>query len=228
MNSEWRIANSEIGSRRPLRLHSLFAIRYLTLVLCAALPGCIQMAAAITNITGGDWIEPEFELTKEPLLVLVDDRGGQISEPKAIREVHQTISEIFLEFNVNKRIVPFQEWQNLQADRNYSKMSARQIGEKLGAEQVLYISIDRFTLNSESGAPIFKGEFVARVKVLSTERKKDVRLWPDEESGRRVSATTDPTPADGDKSGADVAAELGIKLGQEVAQFFYGRREFDQ
>jgi hypothetical protein len=107
-------------------------------------------------------------------------------------------------------------------------MSARQIGEKLGAEQVLYIGVDRFTLNSEPGAPIFKGEFVARVKVLSTAREKDVRLWPDGESGRRVSATTDPTPADGDKTGADVATELGIKLGQEVAKFFYGRREFDK
>jgi hypothetical protein len=200
----------------------------LAILIAGLSSGCIQIASAWTNITGGDWIEPEFQLTKEPLLVLVDDRGGHVTEPKAIREVHQTVSEIFLEFNVNKRIIPFQEWQNLNADRNYHKMSARQIGEKLGAEQVLYIGVDRFTLNSEPGAPIFKGEFVARVKVLSTAREKDVRLWPDGESGRRVSATTDPTPADGDKTGADVATELGIKLGQEVAKFFYGRREFDK
>ncbi len=32
--------------------------------------------------------------------------------------------------------------------------------------------------------------------------------------------------SDGDKSATDVASELGIKLGQEIAKNFYGRREF--
>ena len=236
-NNEWQIANGEwnapavASSKRGRRalLLSLFAIRYSLLALLGALSsGCIQMAEAVTNITGGDWIEEEYELTKEPLLVLVDDRTGQVTEPKALREVHQTISENFLEFKVNKRVIPFQELQNLQADRNFTRMTIRQIGEKLGAAQVLYIDVERFTLHSEPGAPIFKGEFVGRVKVLSTDRKKDVRLWPEEESGRRIAVTTPPTPADTDKAPSDVAAELGIKLGQEVARLFYGHRELNK
>src|SRR5262245_15758812 len=109
MKNVWRIVNDDLKGGRPVLLLSSFVIRHSSLarrrkiisILSVALvslgfaSGCIQMASAWTNITGGDWIAPEFELTKEPLLVLVDDRGGQISEPKAIREVHQTISEIF-------------------------------------------------------------------------------------------------------------------------------------
>lgn len=229
MNRERRIANGEWKSRRSALPNWRIAIGLsLPGILCWFTAGCVQMAAAVTNITGGDWIDAEFELTKEPLLILIDDRNGQITEPKAIREVHQTISENFLEFKVNQRVIPFQEWQNLQSDRKYSQMTIRQVGEKLGAAQVLYIGVERFTLHSEVGAPVFKGEFVAKVKVITTERKKDVRLWPDDESGRRVSVSTQPTPADGDKSPGDIAGELGIKLGQEVAKLFYGRREFQR
>lgn len=184
------------------------------------------MAAAWTNITGGDWIEPEYKLTTAPLLVLIDDRNSTVTEPKAIREVHQTISEIFLQFDVNKNIIPFQDWQRLQSDPKYNGMSARQIGERLGAEQVLWINVEKFTLQGEGGAPIFKGIFVCRVRVLSTERKSDVRLWPEGEAGKRVEVTTDPKPMDSDTTSAQVSQELGIKMGQKIAEFFYGRREF--
>lgn len=185
------------------------------------------MAAAWANLTGGDWIEPEFKLTSAPLLVLIDDRYSMVTEPRTIRETHATIAENFLEFRVNQNVIPLQDAQRLQSDPKYPEMSVRQIGERLGAEQVLYIDVEKFTLQGEGGAPIFKGIFAARVKVLSTDRKADVRLWPEGESGRRVEVTTDPKPMDGDTSAADVATELGIKMGQEIAKFFYGRREFE-
>lgn len=191
--------------------------------------GCIQIAAAWTNITGGDWIEAEFTLTKEPLLILIDDRNTVVTEPKAVRELHKTISENFLTLKVNHMVVPFDEWQRLaQSDKKYAKYSARQIGEKLGAEQVLYITVDRFTLHSEPGAPVFKGEFTVRIKVLSTNREKDIRLWPTEESGKRISVTTAAIPTDSEKTSGDIATELGIRLGKDIAKLFFGHRELEK
>ena len=199
-----------------------------TLLLLAA-SGCIQMAAAWTNISGGDWIEAEFTLTKQPLLVLIDDRASVVTEPLAVREVYKTIVENFKVFKVNMMVVPYEDWQRLaQSDKRYSRYSVRQIGEKLGAEQVLYISVERFTLHAEAGTPVFQGEFTVRVKVLSTNREKDVRLWPSEESGKRVSVTTPATPADSEKTSNDIATELGIKLGKQIAMMFYGHRELDK
>ncbi|RIK69183.1 MAG: hypothetical protein DCC65_00080 [Planctomycetota bacterium] len=201
----------------------------LTLFAAALLPaGCADMAATWVNMTGGDWIEPEYKLAKTPLLILIDDRNSMITEPKTVRELHQTLSENFLHFDVNKNVIPFQEYQRLQRDPNFYKMTIRQIGEQLGAEQVLYIGVERFTLHGEGDAPIYKGIFATRVKVLSTERKGEVRLWPDNESGKRVEVTTDPKPMDGDVTPGQVATELGIKMGQEIARFFYGRREFSE
>lgn len=192
--------------------------------------GCFKMAAAWTNITGGDWIEPEFTPTKQPLLILIDDRASVVTEPLAIRELHKTIVENFRTFKVNTMVVPFEDWQRLaQSDnKRFSRYSVRQVGEKLGAEQVLYINVERFTLHAEPGTPVFQGEFTVRVKVLSTNREKDVRLWPSEESGKRVSVTTPATPSDSEKTTNDVAAELGIKLGKQIAMMFFGHRELDK
>lgn len=208
------------------RFRHLTAITAACTGLLMACASCANMAAAWANMTGGDWIDAEYELAKAPLLIFIDDRNSFVTEPKAIREVHQTISDIFLEFDVNKNVIPFQDWQRLQSDPKYNKMTVRQIGERVGAEQVLYIGVEKFTLQGEGGAPIFKGIFVGRVKVLSTERKDDVRLWPEGEGGRRVEVTTDPKPMDGDTTSGEVAQELGIKMGQKVAELFYGRREF--
>ena len=189
--------------------------------------GCHQMAVLLANMQGGDVIKPEFKLDKGPLLILPDDPRGLVNETKAIRELHETIADNFLRNKVNNRVIPFRELQRLQReDSKYDRYSAREIGEKLGADQVLYLKVDNFSLYSEAGAPLFKGVFAVRVKVLTTEPKGDVRLWPREESGRLMSVDTRATPTDGDKSAADVATELGVKLGQRVAGLFYEHKEF--
>jgi hypothetical protein len=227
--AEKRKAQSYQGTRHrgqaPAR--SFFVLSIL-LLPCG---GCsfINMAEAWTNITGGEFIDAEYKLTKEPLLILIDDRNSFVTEPRASVEAYKTIAAIFLEKHVNDRLIPFEECRRLQqSDRTYHKLSIRQIGEKLGASEVLYLRVEKFTLFSEPGAAIFKGEFTVRIKVVSTDRKKDTRMWPDSEAGRRISVGTDPTPADGDKSATDVATELGIKLGKSIAMLFYGHRELEK
>ncbi len=199
------------------------------MVLSGGASGCVQMAAVWANLTGGDVVEPEFTLTKEPLLILIDDRDSLVTEPQAFRDLHQALSAIFLEFKVNRQLVPFENWQTLQRTaKDYNRLSVREIGEKLGASQVLYLVVDRFTLQAEPGAPLFKGEFAVRVKVLSTEAKRDVRLWPREEAGRRIVVTTNPTPADSDKSAGDVARELAEKIADSISRLFYEHRALDK
>jgi hypothetical protein len=223
------------AGRRPIRpaaglrrwgVGTLPAAGVAVALLLSGVSGCQKFAAAFANISGGDWIDAEYKLGHGPLLILIDDRDGRISEPKALVELHKTLCENFVEFNVNKSVVPLQEWRRLaQNDRGYSKLNIRQVGEKLGAEQVLYLFVEKFSLNTEVGAPVYKGEFSVRVKVISTDRKHDVRLWPPDDAGRRVTSTTTPIATDSEKSASDIATELAIKLGQEVAKLFYGRRE---
>ncbi len=207
----------------------LLAIRLAAPLLLVALSGCVQFASAWANITGGDVVEPEFTLTKGPLLVLIEDPNNVVTEPRAVREVFATVSDIFLEFKVNRQIIPWEERERLERnEKGYHKLSIRQIGEKLGAEQILHIKIERFSLHGEEGAPLLKGEFVSRVKVIATKQDHDVRLWPRDPSGRRLSVTTPPTSSEGDKTASDVARELAIRMGQAVAELFYEHRSLDR
>lgn len=195
-------------------------------VLLLTSTGCYQMAAAWANITGGEVIEAEYTLTRGPLLVMIDDTGNIVAQPNALRELHATIAENFLEFDVNRRVIPESELRRLrQTERKIDKMKIREIGEKLGAEQVLYLWVERFTLNAEPGAPLLQGEFALRVKVLSTERTRDVRLWPRSGAGHLCVVTTEPVSEGGEVSASDVATQLGRKLGQKVAALFYEHRE---
>lgn len=206
---------------------SLLAVLAAAAALTTA--GCVQLAAVWANISGGDIVDPEYTLTRGPLLILIDDPDSLVTEPHAVRQLHDTISSIFLEYNVNRRVVPFQNRQTLQrSTKDYDRLSIREIGEKLGADQVLYLRVERFTLYEEPGAPLFKGEFAVRVKVLTTEGKREVRLWPREEGGKRVVATTPPTPSDGGKSAGDVAKELATNLGDVVSKLFYEHRELNK
>jgi hypothetical protein len=191
--------------------------------------GCTQFAAAWANVSGGDVVEPEFTLTKGALLILVEDPNGVVSEPRTLREVQRTISDIFSEFRVNHKVIPLEERERLErADKDYDRLSIRQIGEKLGAEEVLYIRVERFSLRPEEGAPLLKGEVAARIKVLTTKQEREVRLWPRETSGRKIAVSTPPVASDSDKSESDVAKELAIKLGQSVAELFYEHRALDK
>ncbi len=191
--------------------------------------GCIQTAALWANITGGDVVEPQYTLTKGPLLILIDDRDSKVTEPRAMRHVHKAISDAFLEYRVNRRVVPLEDWRALRrTSQDYDRLSIREMGEKLGADQVLYIRVDRFALRPDPGVPLFKGEFVVRVKVLSTQRGPDVRLWPRREDGHKVLVSTPSISSEGDKSAGDVSRELAAKLGGAVAKLFYQYRALDK
>lgn len=222
---------SKLISRAVMKSRSRRASACLVIAL-AIIPisGCQQFAALWANMSGGDVVKPEFELTKGPILLLLDDRNeDQLSDPRVYQELHQTLSENFLHFKVNSRVIPYEDWSRLrQSESQYAKLSTRQIGEKLGAEQVVHMSIVRFVVQPEPNAEIFQGEFTVNVKVLSTETKRDIRLWPRDEGGRRVSVSTQPETADGDRTSADVGRDLARKLGQQVARLFYEHKSLDK
>lgn len=210
----------------PARRNKAVCLCIVTLMMSG---GCIKLAALWTNMTGGDIVKAEFKPASGPLLIFIDDSRSQITEPRAERDLHKKISAVFLENDVNKKVIPYQELAHFrQMEKDFDKLSPRYIGEKLGADQVIYINVERFTIQSEPGAPIFKGDFAVRVKVLSTERKHDVRLWPREESGRLVAVTTPAIPSDSEKSATEYAGKLADKLGEKVAKLFYEHRELDE
>ncbi len=206
------------------------ALVWFGLLVCCASSGCVGMASTWAIMTGGELIATEHTLDPTPLLIMIEDKQNLVEQPRALRELHREIADRFDKFHVNRRVKPFEDWMRFrQAEPKYDSMTIRQVGEKIGVDQVLYISVERFTLHAEPGAPVYKGEFSARVRVCSTERKADVRVWPrQEEQGRLVAVDTPAVSVESERTAEDVAAELGRKLGVQIAKLFYEHRSMDE
>jgi len=204
--------------------------RLLTIFSLVFAAGCnpTQMAITWYHLTGGETIEPKFKLTNGKLAVIVDDPQGFVVIPAAFREFYDKFVEALRANGVQSKVIPFDEWQQLrQRDPDYDtdKMTRRLIGEKLGADQVLFLNVTDFRLKREPAAPLYEGRFAVQVAVYSTERKRDVRLWPEQSEGEDVVVTTKSSPSDGDQSASDIARQLAGEMADSVAKLFYAHKE---
>lgn len=201
-----------------------------TTLLLTIAAGCnpTQMATFWYHMTGGETIEAEFKLTNGKLAVVMDDPQGFVIVPVTFREFYDKFVDALRANGIESKVIPFEEWQQLRqrdADYNTDKMSRRLIGEKLGADQILFLNVTDFRLKREPAAPLYEGRFAVSVAVYSTERKRDVRLWPQQSDGKDVVVTTKPGPSDGDTSASDIARQLADEMADSVAKLFYAHKE---
>jgi hypothetical protein len=223
---KWHTDTNTPGQERNGRVSlALLSVLLLTAFLTT---GCQQMAILWFHMTGGDTVKARYKLTSNMLAVVLDDPEGLIVLPETYREFYNRLEQEFLANNIKARLIPFEEWQRLrQRGNEYDDLSVRAIGEKLGADEVLYLKTTDFRLKREPAAPIYEGRFVVRVSIISTERKRDVRLFPQEEGGVEVAAETKPETTEGDATAADVARRLSAELARRVTRLFYDHKEID-
>lgn len=212
-------------SSRPQRTMLRPCVITALVALLLGATGCQQMAILWYHATGGETINAKYKLTEGRLAVIMDDREGLLVVPATYRDTYEKLEQEFTANKVLARVVPFDEWQKLRKSPAYDSMSIREIGEKLGADEVLYMKVTDFRLRREPGAPLFQGRFAVRVSVLSTERKRDVRKWPQQEGGEEVVGETKPESSEGDTTSNDVARELATDVATKVAKLFYDHKE---
>jgi len=213
------------GARR-LRLPAAAAACAL---LVAGMAGCQQLAGFWAVASGGDEVPAEFTLAKGPIALLIDDPDSLGVAPEAMRAMHERVEQEFTQREVNKRLISFDEVQRLAtAERNYDDLSIRQIGEKLGAEQVIYVRVQYWATRANPGDPQFEGRWRSAIKVLGTQRDADVRLWPKDAPAKTLEVRTDPDLTDAAGAEIEVAQELGRKMGRVVALSFVAHKPVDE
>ncbi|MFO0974110.1 MAG: hypothetical protein U1A27_11840 [Phycisphaerae bacterium] len=193
----------------------------------AALAGCQQLAILGYHLTGGETIDAKHKLTARHLAVLLDDPEGLVTQAAVSPQLQRKLAEEFTANKIETALVPYDDMERLRGsdEQAFSKMAINCIGEKVGADQVLYLRVTDFALRREPGAPLFQGRFAVRVAVLSTESKHDVRIWPRELQGEAVAFETQPQSSEGDVSAADVGRDLAAGLANNVAKLFYDHKD---
>jgi len=198
------------------------------LCVIAAAPGQIccgpQMGALIywSGVVPHQKIKPEFVLTNGPVAVLIDDPLGLVPDSTLLEELHRALADELTTSRAASQVIPPQRLRRLErSEPDFQKLSVRQIGERLGARQVVYVSILTFTLGPEASLGVLEPRARAAVKVCSTEPKRHVRLWPTEQTGRIVEVRLPTAQAMDEQQRKRCASRLCRALARRIAMLFY-------
>lgn len=195
----------------------------LALSLCAV-AGCNIASTAAYVLQGPAKVEAQTELDrKRPTVVFIDDRSSKVPR-RSLRVVMGQMAEEEMiarrVIDADKMIAAQSVLRAAMSEDADEPMSVADLGRAVGAEVVVYVTIDAWTLTKNSGS--FSPLVAARVKVIdATER---ARIWPGEDRGFPLLIEPAASASDVPSSSAERSAahnELAERAGRSIAKLFY-------
>lgn len=176
----------------------------------------------------GQLIKPEFTFTTAPVLVLVDDVGEKVTYPPSKTHLAESLADALLNNKAATKIIPEESLARLrQSDPDFARRSGREIGEMLGAEQVLWLEVQDYLVSEQIEDALAAARCTVTVKVLNVLEKNDrlrVRVYPTTPDGRRITATMTGSELVPLKTRERISKELMLQLSEAVAKLFYEHR----
>jgi len=216
--STWSIYNSAVTRRA----------RILLALGIALASGCTYSGGQLLYMLGfgqADRVPAQFNLTKGPLLVFVDDYNEVLNSPVAARQLFDELSQELLHQGAAKKIIPLETIDGIRQSRaDFGSLSAREIGELAGADQVLWVEVldflgEEHVFNASNAA-----YFRVSVRVLNpreTKRRSRVRLWPINPSGEQVATSLTGARVVELKTQTAISKALAEDLAAKIAKLFY-------
>jgi len=203
--------------------------------------GCILLPIALLPIVGctysggqllymlgfGDAgrVDAQFTLTEGPLLVFIDDFNEQLTTPVAAHYLFDELSQELLRHKAAKKIIPLETIDGIrQSHPDFGKLSAREIGELAGAEQVLWVEVADFLAEEQVFSAADAAYFRVVLRVLDPNEKKRrsrVRLWPVSPAGQQVGTSLTGGRVTELKTPTDISKALAADLAVKIAKLFY-------
>jgi hypothetical protein len=190
------------------------------LVGAGASGGCI-IAGYAAHVYGDPPVPARFVLGPHLTAIVVRDQPdptGQTVEGEVLA------SEI--EQNIKAKnagiIVPSVKTSDLRSSdpNKFETMTPQQIGHAVGAEQIIYVEVERSSVSAGEGNDMLKGQIAATVAVY--EMHGGTMLWPtDGSSGDSVTYATPTLRANGDVNSFNMRRNIYAGLADKVAKLFY-------
>lgn len=213
--------------RRPER-HLLIIFAASTLLSLLTTTGCGRQAGGLLYFLGygrGQKIPAQYELPKGKVLVLVDDVEGLAQLPQTRELLVQYVGEELLAHKAAKQVVSPQAVNRLrQADPDFERRSAHQIGQKVEADVVLWLQVKDFFAPVEVEDTSAAARMSISVIVLDATVSDDpskVRLWPPGTEGHLESLELTSNQVNALKGHDAVARKLAEKLSRQISRLFY-------
>lgn len=184
--------------------------------------GCNIVGPALLLAHGPEKIPQAYELDRErPVVIFLDDRELNIRRAPTRERITAAAERALLDRKAVDRVIDSRAAATLvQGEPRGDLMPISEVGRKVGAELVIYVVPEVFTLSSDGQtfAPM------ARLRVKVLDAAADTRLWPEEREGYSFDITAStrqgapPTDAAGLREAEDGFADL---VGRRLAELFY-------
>jgi len=196
---------------------------FLVLPVMFLLGGC-QVAGWLVNVFAPPQkVKAKYVPPKDKtMLVLVDGPLYLVYYEPLKYELTKELNRRIVEKHIARKTVPYESLQRLSATTSdYYELGIPQVGERVGADLVLYVLIGEFILKDEGEtSPIWTPRLTASVKVVDV--KKGL-LWPaDNPYGYSVEAVELPTTEDSSERYGEVASrQLAQQMAAKIARLFH-------
>jgi len=201
-----------------------------TCALLAVLAGALLECAGCMPAVG--WLVNTFAppkkidaLYKPPagktMLVFVDDLINPVSYEPIKGELTAQLNSVLEANKVSGRTVRYEDLLSLMASTpGFNRLSVSEVGQKLGADIVLYVKIDRFSLKENEATPLWQGTLATTVRMVEVQKG---RLWPDDRpEGYPVRpAETTPQTHPSPTYGEVLSKILAIQMADRIGKLFY-------
>ncbi len=225
------------GSAVARRRRRFPMVRYLLIAAAVFVGGCGYTGGKMLYFLGfgkGKLIEAKFQFAEGPVLIFVDDFTKRVDLPSAKSDLTDQLAQELLRHESAKKIIPYATLQRMQqSDPDFAKLSCREIGERVGAEQVLWVRVEDYLVTEDVYESSSAAHVTTTIKVIDAKEKKDrrkVRLWPASMAGFPVAASLTGSDVLRLKTLPAISKELTGKLAEDIAKLFYEHRlkEFEK
>jgi len=162
------------------------------------------------------------------IMVFVDDLLNPVSYEPIKSDLTEQLNSQLMEHKVAAQTVPYEDLLDLiAATPEFNTLSIGEVGQRLGADIVLYVQIDWFSLREAEGSPLWQGRLETTVWMVDVQmamlRKSECRIWPDDRStGYHVNPIEMPAEANSSEGyGRALAKVMAGRMADRIAKLFY-------
>lgn len=198
------------------------------LAVSMVLTGCNIAAPVFFAVHGPPKTERLYELDRSrTTVIVVDDRGSEAPRRTLRAVIAERIEQELLNRNELEDVIESRAaFRVMSEDALSTPRPIAEIGSAVGADVVLFVTLDEFTLAPDGSTP--KPTAVARVKVLDLAER--TRPFPPTAAGYPVRVELPRPPGYGPVGSSErvqMQNSLAEALGLAIAQLFYTHERSD-